>query len=78
MGFTTTLLEKYRDDDTLVTKVQYDFYGDVTGTTIVNVRHFRPSGEQHVLDNINDRGLTEESRLIAQKAIDDLLPNINV
>jgi hypothetical protein len=78
MAFTVTLLEKYRDSDNLVTKVQYDFTGEVTDTIIVTVNHFRPTDEQHVINNINDRGLSEESKLIAQKIIDDLLPNINI
>ena len=78
MAFTVTLLEKYRDNDNLVTKVQYDFTGEITDTIVVMVNHFRPTDEQHVINNINDRGLSEESKLISQKIIDDLLPNINI
>ena len=78
MAFTSTILEKYREEDTLVTKVQYDFTGDITDTVTVMVYHFRPSDEQHVIDNIYGRGLSEELKLIAQKTIDEILPNINL
>lgn len=76
MAFTTTLLEKYREEDNIVTKVQYDFTGEVNQTLIVSVYHFRPTDAQHVIDNIYSRGQSEESRLIAQKNIDNILPDI--
>lgn len=76
MAFTTTLLEKYREEDNVVTKVQYDFTGEVNQTLIVSVYHFRPIDAQHVIDNIYSRGQSEESRLIAQKNIDNILPEI--
>lgn len=76
MAFTTTLLEKYREEDNVVTKVQYDFTGEVNQTITVSVYHFRPTDAQHVIDNIYSRGQSEESRLIAQKNIDNILPDI--
>lgn len=78
MSFTSTILEKYREDDNLVTKIQYDFSGEVNTSTVVLVYHFRPTDEQHVIDNIYGRGQSEEIKLIAQKTIDEILPNINL
>lgn len=78
MSFISTLLEKYREDDYLVTKVQYDFSGEVNTSLTVIVHHFRPTDEQQVIDNIYGRGQSEEIKLIAQKTIDEILPNINI
>ena len=78
MAFTATLLEKYREEDNVITKVQYDFTGEVNETLVVTVYHFRPIDAQHVIDNIYGRGQSEESRLITQKNIDSFLSDINL
>ena len=76
MAFTTTLLEKYREEDNVITKVQYDFTGEVNETLEVVIYHFRPTDAQHVIDNIYGRGQSEELKLITQKNIDTFLPDI--
>lgn len=76
MAFTATLLEKHREEDNVVTKVQYEFTGEINETIIVDIYHFRPTDAQHVIDNIYGRGQSEESKLIAQKNIDNILPDI--
>jgi hypothetical protein len=78
MAFTTTLLEKYREEDNVITKVQYDFTGEVNETLEVVIYHFRPTDAQHVIDNIYGRGQSEESKLITQKNIDTFLPDITL
>jgi|LakMenEpi03Aug12_release.lakeMendotaPanAssembly.Ray.scaffolds.fasta_scaffold1626988_2 hypothetical protein len=76
MAFTTTLLEKYREEDNVITKVQYDFTGEVNESLEVIIYHFRPTDAQHVIDNIYGRGQSEELKLITQKNIDTFLPDI--
>ena len=76
MAFTTTLLEKYREEDNVITKVRYDFTGEVNESLEVIIYHFRPTDAQHVIDNIYGRGQSEELKLITQKNIDSFLPDI--
>jgi hypothetical protein len=76
MAFTATLLEKYREEDNVITKVQYDFTGEVNESLEVIIYHFRPTDAQHVIDNIYGRGQSEELKLITQKNIDTFLPDI--
>ena len=78
MAFTAILLEKYREEDNVITKVQYDFTGEVTQTLVIIVYHFRPTDAQHVIDNIYGRGQSEELKLITQKNIDTFLPDITL
>lgn len=78
MAFTATLLEKYREEDNVITKVQYDFTGEVNESLDVIIYHFRPTDAQHVIDNIYGRGQSEESKLITQKNIDTFLPDITL
>jgi hypothetical protein len=78
MAFTATLLEKYREEDNLINKVQYDFTGEVNETLEVVIYHFRPTDAQHVIDNIYGRGQSEELKLITQKNIDTFLPDITL
>ena len=76
MAFTATLLEKYREEDNVITKVQYDFTGEINESLEVIIYHFRPTDAQHVIDNIYGRGQSEELKLITQKNIDTFLPDI--
>lgn len=76
MAFTATLLEKYREEDNVITKVQYDFTGEVNESLEVIIYHFRPTDAQHVIDNIYGRGQSEELKLITEKNIDTFLPDI--
>jgi len=76
MAFTTTLLEKYREEDNVITKVRYDFTGEVNESLEVVIYHFRPTDAQHVIDNIYGRGQSEELKLITEKNIDTFLPDI--
>ena len=78
MAFTAILLEKYREEDNVITKVQYDFTGEVNETLVVIVYHFRPTDAQHVIDNRYGRGQSEELKLITQKNIDNFLSDINL
>lgn len=72
------ILEKYRLDDNLVTKVEYTFTGDLTGGVTVEIFHFRPSSEADVTQNIFDRGESEKIRLIAQQKIDEILNSLEI
>jgi hypothetical protein len=78
MAIQAELLEKYRENEHLVTKVKFDFTEEVTGTVIVNIYHYRPTTKAQVKQNVIQRGLTEQSILLAQKSIDELLPNIDI
>ena len=66
MAFTATLLEKYREEDNVITKVLYDFTGEVNESLEVIIYHFRPTDAQHVIDNIYGRGQSEELKLITE------------
>jgi hypothetical protein len=78
MATQITLLEKYRMEDHLVTKVQYDFTDEVTSSIVVEIYHFRPTSEVQVEQNIINRGESEKSKLISQQIIDQILPNIEI
>ena len=78
MATQITILDKFRYEDNLVTQVQYEFDGEVDDVVVVNIYHFRPKSESEVTQNIINRGESEKSKIIAEKLIDQILPNINL
>jgi hypothetical protein len=73
-----TLLNKFREGDHLVTTVKFEYIGDLNDEIVIDIYHFRPGTEEEVINGINNRAMSERDRLVSQKRIDEILPNIEI
>jgi hypothetical protein len=70
---TYTIINKFIQDDTLVTDVTIQFAGDLTNEVTVSIYHFRPETVEEIEASIENRIVTEKDKILAQQVMQELL-----
>jgi predicted DNA-binding ArsR family transcriptional regulator len=70
---TYTINNKYLEGDTLVTDVSVQFSGDITDLVDIVIYHFLPQSVEEVEGNIENRIVTEKSKIIARQVTEQVL-----
>jgi len=70
---TYTINNKYIEGDALVTDISVQFAGDITDLIDVVIYHFLPQSVEEVEGNIENRIVTEKSKIIARQVTEQVL-----
>lgn len=70
---TYTILNKFIEGDALVTDVTIQFSGDITEEVKVSIYHFQPQSVEEVEANIENRIITERSKIEARGIMQQII-----
>lgn len=70
---TYTILNKFIEGDALVTDVTIQFSGDITEEVNVSIYHFQPQSVEEVEANIENRIITERSKIEARGIMQQII-----
>jgi guanylate kinase len=73
---TYTINNKYLEGDALVTDISVQFAGDITDLVDVVIYHFLPQSVEEVEGNIENRIVTEKSKIIARQVTEQVLTQL--
>jgi hypothetical protein len=78
MAITHTYIinNKYLEGDSLVTDISVQFAGDITDLIDVAIYHFLPQSVEEVEGNIENRIVTEKSKIIARQVTEQVLNDL--